>query len=317
MTAPRYALILVATMAACGSSGSTTGTTNGNVSMTDQNNYTSMSTLNLPVVQTKAATDLSISWTAVTKDLLCHPAASVDNVAFLKVPNMTKEQIQTALAEGTLVASQVSRYCEWHTNGATSTMLSTLKFGGAIDLMNDYAESATTQYLLLFTHGTVQGVGAQAMLLLQPSASSANTTVAAPDACGSNVLSSFVATFGTPLGIPKTGPYTVDWSKLTKDSFGHTIQFQNIDQVEVAFYQGKQASDLMAHFLDVEIDATSLYAAKLATAGQKSFDLTGATTTTGTAFSGFNQTDGSWALALRCSSCSVPAPVAFTILQPQ
>lgn len=317
MTVSRYALVLVAAMAACGSSGSTTGGTNGNVTMTDQNNYTSMSTLNLPVVQTKAAADLSISWTGIMKDLLCHPAASIDNVAFLKVPNMTKDQIQTALAEGTLVASQVSKYYEWRTSGATSTMLSSLKFGGAIDVMNDYTESASTQYLLLFTHGTVQGVGAQSMLLLQPTASSANTTVAAPDACSSNVLASFVPTFGTPLNVPKAGPYKVDWSKLTKDSFGHTIQFQNIDQIEVGYYQGKTSADLMAHFLDVEIDATSLYAAKILPAGQKSFDLTGTTTTSGTAFSGFTQTDGAWALALRCSSCSVPAPVAFTILQPQ
>ncbi|MFL5303974.1 MAG: hypothetical protein ACJ8F1_02125 [Polyangia bacterium] len=315
MTAPRCALVLAVTMAACGSSGSTTGTTNGNVTMTDQNNYTSMSTLNLPVVQTKAAADLSISWPDVMKDLLCHPAASIDNVAFLKVPNMSKEQIQTALAEGTLAASQVSKYYEWHTAGATSAMLSSLKFGGAIDVMNDYTESATTQYLLLFTHGTVQGVGAQSMLLLQPTAASTNTTVTAPDACASKVLATFVPTFGTPLSVPAAGPYTVDWSKLTKDSFGHAIQFQTIDQVEVAYYQGKQTSDLMAHFLDVEIDATSLYAAKLS--GQKSFDLKGATTTSGTAFSGFSQTDGTWALALRCSTCSVPAPVAFTILQPQ
>ena len=317
MTAPHFALVLAAaTMVACGSSGSPTGSTNG-VAMTDQNNYTSMSTLNLPVVQTKAAADLSISWTGVMKDLLCHPAASVDNVAFLKVPNMTKDQIQTALAEGTLAASQVKSYFEWHTGGATSTMLSSLKFGGAIDVMNDYTESATTQYLLLFTHGTVQGVGAQAMVLLQPMASSANTTVAAPDACSSNVLASFVPTFGAPLDVPKAGPYTIDWSKLTKDSFGHAIQFQNIDQVEVAFYQGKQTSDLMAHFLDVEIDATSLYAAMLAAPAPKSFDLTKAKTSSGTSFPGFAQTDGTWALALRCSSCSVPAPLAFTILQPQ
>jgi hypothetical protein len=71
----------------------------------------------------------------------------------------------------------------------------------------------------------------------------------------------------------------------------------------------------MAHFLDVEIDATSLYSAMVSK--QTSFDLTGAKTISGTPFSGFSQTDGTWALALRCSACSVPAPVGFTILQPQ
>lgn len=309
-------MLAATTFLACGSSSPGTQSAGGNVIMTDQNNYTSTSALEVPVVQTKAASDLSISWTGIMKDLLCHPAASIDNVAFLKVPNMTKDQIQKALAEGTLAASQVSKYYEWHTAGATSTMLSSLKFGGAIDVMADYTESATTQYLLLFTHGTVQGVGAQSMVLLQPSASSSNTTVAAADACSSNVLS-FSATFGAPLSAPKAGPYKVDWSQLTKESFGNPIQFQNIDQIEVAYYQGKQASDLQMKFLDVEIDATTLYAAKITPAGTKSFDLTAASTTDGTKFPGFSQTDGTWALALRCSACSVPAPVAFTILQPQ
>lgn len=307
------AVLVPVTLAACGSSGGG-GTTNGNIVMTDANNYTSTSSLNVPVIQTASGMDLSISWSGITKDLLCHPAASIDNVAFLKVPNHTQQQIDDDLAKGTLSASQVSKYYEWHTNGATSTMLSMLKFGGAIDVMNDYTETAGTQYVLLVTHGTVQGVGAQSMVLLQPSASSTNTTVVVPDACTSNVLS-FTASFGSTLNAPKAGPYKVDWSELTHDSFGSPIQFQNIDGIEVAYFQGKQVSDLQAHFLDVEIDATTLYSASVPK-GQKYFDLTGTSSAAG-AFTGFTQTDGTWALALRCSSCSVPAPLAFAILQPQ
>lgn len=301
-------------IASCGSSGSGTGSSNAAITIADQNNYTSTSTITLPVIQTKAAADLSISWAGVMKDLLCHPMTSIDNVAFLKVPNQTQAQIQDALAKGTLSTSQVSRYVEWHTNGATSTMLSALKFGSPIDLGTDYAESSTTQYLMLVTHGVQQGVGAEAMVLLQPSAASTNTTVTIPDACDSHVLT-FNATFGTPVTAPKTGPYTVDWSKLTHDSFGNPIQFQNIDEVELAYFQGKQTADLQAHFLDVEIDATTLYKGAV-TKGDKSFDLTGTSSSSG-AFTGFTPTDGTWALALRCSSCSVPAPVAFSILQTQ
>lgn len=308
-----FAPVLVgAALASCSSSGG--AGTNG-TAITDQNNYTSTSSLNVPVIPTMPGTDLSISWAGITNDLLCHPAGSIDNVAFLKVTNMNEAQIEDSLAKGTLSPSQVSKYYEWHTNGATSTMLSSLKFGAGIDLANDYTESPSTQYLLLFTHGTVEGVGAQAMVLLQPTSSSQNTTVTAPDACTNKVLS-FSATFGSPLKVPAAGPYQLDWSKLTHDSFGNPIQFQNIDQIELGFYQGKQASDLQMHFLDVEIDATPLYAAAVPK-GQKFFDLTGATTSAGAAFSGFSPTDGVWALALRCSSCSVPAPVAFTVVQPQ
>ncbi len=182
-------------------------------------------------------------------------------------------------------------------------------------MANDYTESTSTQYVLLVTHGTVQGIGAQSMVLLQPTASSTNTTVVIPDACTAKVLASFDATFGTPLTPPKAGPYKVDWSKLTKDSFGNPIQLQNVDGIEVAYFQGKQVSDLQAHFLDIEIDATTLYSAKVPST-QKYFDLTGTTSSAG-AFTGFTMTDGVWALALRCSACSVPAPLAFAVLQPQ
>jgi hypothetical protein len=305
---------LVLALAACGSSGPG-GSSNGNILMADANNYTSSSTLNVPVVQTASGTDLSISWNGITNDLLCHPVQSIDNVAFLKVTNMSQAMIMDALAKGTLSSNQVSKYYEWHTQGATSTMLSALKFGGAIDVANDYVEGTSTQYVLLVTHGTVQGIGAQSMVLLQPTASSTNTTVVVPDACTAKVLSSFDVTFGTALTPPKAGPYKVDWSKLTHDSFGNPIHLQNVDGIEVAYFQGKQVADLQAHFLDIEIDATTLYSAKVPST-QEYFDLTGTTSSAG-AFTGFTMTDGVWAMALRCSACSVPAPLAFAILQPQ
>ena len=45
-------------------------------------------------------------------------------------------------------------------------------------------------------------------------------------------------------------------------------------------------------------------------------DLAGAKDAGGVAFPGFTQTDGVWALALLCSTCQVPAPVALTIIHP-
>jgi hypothetical protein len=51
-------------------------------------------------------------------------------------------------------------------------------------------------------------------------------------------------------------------------------------------------------------------------AGQKYVDL-GLPPTSGGDFPGFAQTDGTWAAAVLCSACSVPAPIVFTILAPQ
>ncbi len=297
----------------------------GNVVLRDANNYTSQSSLNIPTIQTASAQDLSISWTGISKDLLCHTAASIDNVAFLKIGNMSPSDIEAKLATGQLLSSEVAIYRELHTasaggdggTAATSTMLSKLSYGTALDPATDYLESTTTQYLLLFTHGTTLGVGAQAMTFIQPTASSQNTAVAAPDACASNVLT-FNATLSTmPVSIPVAGPWKIDWSQITKDNFGNTLDFSQtkLDKVELAYFQSMTAADLQTHFLDIEIDATSLYTVAVP-AGQKYVDLAAADADGGTAFPGFTTTGGTWAVAVLCSACSIPAPIVFALLTP-
>jgi hypothetical protein len=311
-------LALAAPLGACGSS--TTGMTGGagNVLIEDANNYTATSSLTIPAVETQAATDLSISWTGITQNLLCHPAGSIDNVAFLRIGNMTQMDVENKLAKGQLVQTEVTTYREFHTAGATSTMLSDLSFGTKLDPATDYVVAPSTQYLLLFTTGTVLGVGAQSMVFLSPSTSSTNTTVAAPNPCGTTNFLSFAATLSTmPVSIPAKGPWKIDWSQITKDSFGQTIDFTMtiLDKVEVGFFQGKQPSDIQTDFLNVEQDATSLYTYAIPS-GQTYVDLM-STPTTGGAFPGFTDTSGTYAIAVLCTKCSVPAPVVFSILQPQ
>jgi hypothetical protein len=302
-------------LCACGSSNSNPTTVG--TAMTDANNYTASSHMTIPVIPTKAATDLTLDWSGITKDLLCHTATPIKSVTFAVFPNKTKMALENELSVGLFNTAEVSKYfIQDVDSGTTSTMLSSLKANKTmVDPASDYTESSTSLYLVLFANSTTPGVGAESMVLLQPSASSDATTVMAPDACSGNILS-FSATLGSPLSVPNKAPYTLDWSKLTHDGFNNPILFTSINKVEIGYYQGMQASDLMAHFLDAEIDATTLYAATLP-GGQKSFDLTGAKTDGGEAFSGFSPTDGAWAAALLCGNCSVPAPIAFTVLQPQ
>jgi hypothetical protein len=310
-----------ALLSACGSSGGASTGPVGNVVIEDANNYTSTSSLDVPVVETMAATDLTISWDGITKDLLCHTAQSIDNVAFLRIGNMSQAQVEDKLAKGTLVSTEVTTYREFHTAGATSTMLSALSFGSQLVPATDYVVAPSTEYLMLFTHGTTLGVGAQAMVFLSPSASSTNTAVAAPDACSNNILT-FTPTLSTmPVSIPTAGPWKVDWSQITKDNFGQKLDFSQtkLDKVELGFFQGKQPADIQSDFLNVELDATNLYVYAVP-AGQKYVDLAG-TTSSGGSFPGFAGSTagstGTWAVAVLCSTCSVPAPIVFSILAPQ
>src|SRR4051794_14227344 len=165
-------LALAAPLAACGSSGTSTGTgAVGNVVIEDANNYSATSTLTIPVVETMAGADLSISWSGITEDLLCHAAKPIVNVAFLKIGNMTQANVEDRLAKGQLTSTQVTTYREFHTKGATSAMLSDFSYGQPkLVPASDYVVAAGTQYLMLFTSGTVIGVGAQSMVFLSPSA---------------------------------------------------------------------------------------------------------------------------------------------------
>jgi hypothetical protein len=120
----------------------------GNVVIKDGNNYSSTSSLTIPLVETTAGADLSISWSGITQDLLCHSSSSIDNVAFLRIGNMSQSQVEDKLAKGTLVSTEVTTYREFHTAGATSTMLSNLSFGSNLVPMTDYVVAPSTQYLL-------------------------------------------------------------------------------------------------------------------------------------------------------------------------
>jgi hypothetical protein len=319
-------LALAVPLAPACSSGSGGSGPVGNVVIEDANNYSSTSTLAIQTLQTAPMADLTFTWDAVSKDLLCHTAGSIDNVAFLQIKGMTQAAIEQKLAVGKLNSNQVADYAEQHTMGATSVMVSTFNNydKGSFTLVTDYVPSTTAQYLALFTHGTALGVGAQSMIFLQPTDGIATTTVAAPNPCpdgmanGANEILHFSATLSTmPVSIPVAGPWKIDWSKVTTDNFGNALDFSQttLDKVEVGFFQGKQPSDIEAGFLDIEQDATQLYTYTVPT-GQQYIDLM-STPTAGGAFPGFASTDGTWAVAVLCTKCSVPAPVVFSVLKPQ
>ncbi len=223
--------------------------------------------------------------------------------------------IEDKLAKGTLSPNDVAVYREFNTTAAgTCANLSQFKFGSTLVPATDYVTAANKSYMMLFTTGTVQGSGARTMVFLDPVASSTNTMVAAPGS-GCDILD-FEAdlTTRTPLPIPATGEWVVDWSQITMDSMGNRVNFQFIDSLMVGFYEGKTPADLQTMFKDIDMIATTLWTVAIPT-GQKYMDLHMAKTDAGVAFPGFTGT-GTYAVALLCSTCQVPAPVALSILQP-
>jgi hypothetical protein len=283
---------------------------------------------NIPIVTTQAGADLMICWDGLMKDLLCHdivaPDNGIDNVSFLQIKNMSKEQVRGKLAVGQLDPNLVTTYGDYHTSQSPTSKcakLSQFALGATLNPATDYVAPVGSQvitYMLLFATGTTPGVGSKAMMFLEPSASSTVVTVAAPDACANNVLQ-FSATLGQSMPIPAmdSTKWHIDWSQVTKDSFNTAVDFTKLDTVLLGFYKNMTAADLQANFKDIELTATTMYTATVAP-GARDVDLGTATIKDGTTpFPGFTETDGAWAIAVRCSKCQIPAPVVMTVLLPQ
>lgn len=324
---------LIGSAMACGSSGGGAPQSNGNANVVikDANNFTSQSTLTIPTVDTAAGADLMVCWDGVKKDLLCHdvmpPSNGIDNVSFLQIPRMTHDQVSAKLAVGNLNVNDVAVYADYaratKTQGSSCTKLSQLltPAGESLKPDTDFVADANKSYMMLFETGTTPGVGSRTMVFLNPTASSNVMTVNAPDACpASGKILDFNATLGSELTISASdrSKWTVDWSMITKDSFGNPISFGHIDYVLLGFYEGMSKADLQAKFVDIQQIATTLYRADVDGASVRSVNLADATVNGGTdPFPGFTKTDGVWAIAVMCSKCQLPAPVALTILTPQ
>ncbi len=321
----RIAALLMAAPLACGGGG-TEAPTRGNVLLKDANNYTSESTLTIATVQTKSGADLNVCWDGIAKDILCHdivPGSNgIDNVAFLQIPNMSKDTVATKLAAGQLDPNLVKVYGDYHTSQATTKCvnLSQLSLGKAIDPATDYVESTNKVYMMLFATGTTPGVGARSMVFIEPTAASQNTMVAGPDGCNSTPkILDFQATLGTAIAIPATDAtmWKIDWADISHDSFGNPVQFSHLNRVLVGFYQNKTVADLQTGFLDIQETATALYEVPV-TVGSKYVDLSAAKLQGGTTpFPGFTQTDGTWMVAVLCDDCQLPAPIVLSVLTPQ
>ncbi len=315
-------LLASVALVGCGGGGGSSNPGNANAYITNANNYTSVSSLTIPTTATAAGADLHICWTSLATDLLGHPvspASDIDHVTFLQVVGLTKDAIAKQFAAGTFATTSVRLYRDYVVTAARETcaQLSAFKLGGAVMVpAQDYAAATDKIYMLLFAKGTTPGVGSKSMMFLEPSASSTNVEVAAPE--GKTILS-FQADLTTPkpVNIPAAGPYVVDWSQLTTDGMGNPVVYQKIDSLLVGYYDGMTIAQLQTRCLDFDLIATTLYRVDIPI-GPKQADLTTAVTENGgIPFAGFTPNNGVWAVGLMCSSCQVPAPIAVAILNPQ
>lgn len=287
------------------------------IALQDENNFSSDSSLSIPVVET-AVGDLDICWKDALKDLQCHeldPQADLDNVSLLRFAHLSEAEVETKLTSGQLTQSQVDGYLDFHTDhDTTCTKLSAMSFFGTeIDVEKEYTESEDRKYMLIFSQGTTPGVGARTMTFIKPTVDSTNTEVHAPEGCG---MLDFAANLrdAKPVTVGSEPPL-INWDEVTLDGQRNPINFQSIDGLMLGFFQETTVEQIEEQIFDIKQNATSLW--ELTLTGGRKADLAFATEReTGETFAGFDRTDGVWLLALLCSTCQNPQPVVLTVLDP-
>ncbi|TPV96501.1 MAG: hypothetical protein B7733_04420 [Myxococcales bacterium FL481] len=286
----------------------------GNIAVRDANNYSSVSSLDIPAVVTASGVDIDVCWPNIVDDIQCHPVdpvADLNNMTLVRFPHLSQEEVEQRLAQGELAQSELNGYLEYHTGNATCAKLSQLNFLGTdIAVDKEYDAALDQTYMLSFTTGTAQGVGTRTMVFLTPSVDSVNTMVDVTQGCGILQFTADLSSL-TPVTVPRSGPWVVDWREATVDGQGNPLE--KVDGVLLGYYQGMTPADLQAKILDLELIATTLW--ELDVPQGKTADLTQATAADGSRFSGFVD-GGTWVLGLMCSTCQNPAPRVLTILQP-
>jgi len=287
----------------------------GDLVLDDSNNYSFSGALNIPSVSVQSQTDLTVDWSAMAYDYQCHdvdPADDIDNVAVLVFQDLSEEEVEDGLVNDSLSQLDLSAYISLEMDGVTSTQLSLLTFFGTDpEILEHFTEGSGT-WLWMFTTGTEVTQGARMFHFMEPLDAETNNTVTVESGCGVLDAQVDLQTL-TSAQIATEGPWTVDWSNLTLDGRGSELTLSSIDGVMLGHYTGQTIEEMEGQVLDLEYIADTLWTADVKSG--TSIALTELESETGK-FSALSA-DGIWILALTCSSCSNPAPLFLTLLEPK
>ncbi len=293
------------------------GCGNGTVVLGDANNFSYVGDIDAPNHETVSGENVTICWDGMTDDIQCHdvdPASDPGLITLARFNNLTEAEIEQQLSNDELSQSELSGFLTWEIPaGDTCAELEDFTLDGTpVVLSEQYYEGGGT-YLMLLSRGTIPGQNIISMDFLVPLESSDVVEMDVGPACATLDFSADLAS-AEPIELSSGGSsWVVDWGDVATNGLGNPIALSNIDRLLLGYYDGMSVADVEGSFLDLEIVASELYEMELFNTFEA--DLA-ETSGAGGAFTGFESTDGTWVLALMCTTCSNPAPLFATVILP-
>ena len=270
----------------------------------DAHNYSWAPELVAPVFAATAGQDLWIDWSELSHDLLGHPIKNdrIDHATLAVFDGMAPQQVLEALAEDRLeqASLRIGLFCDPEGPGCHLSDFNLL--GNGLDIQQYFQPGQDAWMVAPDIAGEPGAVG---LVFLEPSGIVEVGEVQLHD--GDSRLEAEVDLHSLlPLRVDLVAAPVVTWEEVTVDALGNEIAASRFDRLELARYD-LGLGELEARFLDLELMEASRWSADVG--GQSSYDL-GLLPD----FDGFTE-GGTWLLALRCSSCTNPAPRFLTVVE--
>jgi hypothetical protein len=295
----------------------------------DKYNYSFESSVEIQSVKVRSLSDIRFDWSEVTKDMLGRPFDPQESVDMMELTlwHYSKEDLMRDINDDSLDKEKLVTLGWMPTDNAVSE-------GNLLDLMSpnggdvDDAEilsyvdtvkypPSDYHYLIMAAEGDSFGYGTKMLSFFEPNPNVSDTEVAMND---SSTVIHYEADLSSLVHIPlppNEPNIVLDWMDntiLLYNAMGREWIPTKITDVIVAHYLTKTAKDLETDFLNLEADADKIWTIFLSAGQSVNFSkLNTKADGSGEFFPGIDEI-GTWIVALKCGSCSNPAPLFLSIL---
>lgn len=273
----------------------------------DAHNFSYQGWLDVAVEPVQAGADVLVDWSELSVDLLGHAVAPEREVAgarLLAFPELSPAEVADRLVGGTLLQEDlaVAMSCTPAQPACSLSDFSIL--GSTLDIAEHFVQGSATW---LVTLTPVAQPGAASMVFLEPRQDDLRTTVSVGDDSASLTLDVDLLSLQSLVLPVDQRAVSLDWSALSQDGLGQPTDPRRLDRLELARFD-LDADRLQDALFDLELLATDWW--ELPVDGLSSASLDSLPSD----FTGLD-VDGTWLLALRCSTCDNPMPRFLTVLR--
>lgn len=290
-----------------------TAADSGTITLTDAGNYAYAVDLDIASVPVAAGVSVDLDWSGVTHDLAgaaLDPTLDISLVILAQFPSLTEAEVTAGLATDSLLQEDLGVYYSLPPHENTRANLGVFEsVGHPFDAAELLVEGSGTWLVAVLPRGRS---GAASLTFLAPGDAVPPDDIRL-DADATTATAE--ATPGEPTPVTGDGPWSVRWDALTTSALGAPLSAHPLDNLTLYRFDGLDAEDLAARFLELEQIATDQYSTVFSGVEELE-NLSELKNKDAEPFPGFDAS-ATWVLTLRCSTCTFPAPAYATVLLPE